>query len=243
MRTEWDSELNEGEEGSVIAAYNIAEEEIDMTVTLAYEYFGHIDDPDQTLYFYLAEEDEEIGSTEDMAEVEWYQYTTRAGNSWSRCIIYETDGSEQGYTLGLCDENGVVVGKMKINFESENRTDESIMDTWFYLDEETGDIKFRVDEYPDEITTQNVCVAVAYDENGEEVDRIFLPQQPDPVNFNCAGTFDALAPGKYTIDVLGYSTSAGDYLSYNWNEEWEQTEEVPVEVFWGYEEQYVQAAE
>jgi hypothetical protein len=237
-RIEWANELEEEDaECSVTADYNIADEAIAMTVTESYEYFGHIDDMDQTLYFQC----DVINGTEDRFALEWTPYTTNAGHDWS-CSIVMGMGEDQGHTIGVFDENGVSYGTKEINFKTTDLTEDSAMEMWFYLDQETGDLKIATYEYPDGMDINNCYKAVAYEENGKEADCIFL-SETDHGAGNFAGTFDDLAPGQYTIDVSCYSPKDDDYFPYEWNEAWEQTEQVPVQVIWGVDGCYLQTAE
>lgn len=220
------------------AAEEEATEEVaEETVEDISEYFGHVDDVDQTLYFQCVVDDE----IEEQFELPWSPYETSEGHDWY-CSIIMALGDDQGHTVGICDEDGVVYGTWEISFENPDLTEYSTIQLWFYLDRETGDIRTATYEYPYDMDINDCYEAVAYAEDGEEAESIFLTLIDEEAGV-FAGTFENLAPGSYTVDLLCYLPKNDEYVSYAWNEEWEQTEQIPVQVSVEGDEFSLQAAE
>jgi hypothetical protein len=117
-----------------------------------------------------------------------------------------------------------------VNFETPNLTEDSMLDVWMYLDSETGDIKLAEIAFPDEIKENTSRQVVVYDENDNEVERVFLECMTHGTA-DFAVTIDDLAPGNYTFDWFLYFTAAEDYLPMcDEPLEWEQTENVPLRI-------------
>jgi hypothetical protein len=235
-RTEWESGIEEGSQGTLIADYNLADEEIDVTVKASYKTCAYIDDLDGQ-YYLCGEED---ASPEDGIDIVWDPSTTRAGHDWYSCFFLYV-GSEQGSIHKIVDSDGNVYGEFEVTFESPNLTDDSMMEVWLYLVPETGEIKVIEAEFPDEIKESNSRQLVIYDEDNHEVERKFFDcvtnGEPD-----FTVTVDDLAPGNYTFNWFMYYTAPDDYLQMEDEPlEWEQKEAVPLRITIG--EEYVMSIE